>query len=471
MEMNDNILNMETDVIVEAIGVDNAGANNVGTGNVGAKNFSPLPKNISIQEHAYIPEDYLEQLQNVNFVGTPSDYMGTPKFLGIGQDFRASYYIGASWLIKNEMAVVVTPKFENVDFIRMFISALEVDTRFESDYFSKCYGINFDEPTIAPEVNQVPLTPMLVLHYISLLGRLVKRGLKKDYITREENLKAKVKGRIMMGRHLQQNVFQQRDDRVFCQYQEHTDDTPENRLLKRALLFAERVINNYGSLKKQLEKTDVPRQISTLKAKFAHISDDIEPYQIQHLSANKLYKDYREAIRVAKMLLRRFDYSISAVSEETQPTSPFWIDMARLYEMWVLNKLNTAFPGQIEFQVDGHCRTKVDYIKKDEKIIMDAKYKPRYENSNCGILDDIREISGYARDRKILKRLKADEQEIKCVIIYPKPINFESDETDLDADTICKETDSFDKGELIPQCSEIKWFRNFYKISVPLPKL
>ena len=46
MEMNDNILNMETDVIVEAIGVDNAGANNVGTGNVGAKNFSPLPKNI-----------------------------------------------------------------------------------------------------------------------------------------------------------------------------------------------------------------------------------------------------------------------------------------------------------------------------------------------------------------------------------------------------------------------------------------
>jgi 5-methylcytosine-specific restriction enzyme subunit McrC len=469
MEMNDNILNMELDVIMD---------------NEREKNLLPLPKKTSskepivIQEHAYIPEDYYDRLQSVNFVGNPTEYMGTPKFLGIGQDFRASYYIGASWLIENELAVVVTPKKKDndtnlyeTDFVKMFVAALEVDTKYESDYFSDCYRIAFGEPTIETNENLTLLTPMLVLHYISLLSRLVKRGLKKDYITREENLKAKVKGRIMMGRHLQKNVFQQRADLVFCQYQEYTDNTPENRLLKRALLFAEMIIDNYESLKKQLDKTDVPRQLSTLKSRFSHISDDIEPYQIQHLSANKLYKDYREAIRVARMLLRRFDYSISAVSDEYQSTPPFWIDMSRLYEMWVLSKLNVAFPGQIKFQVDGHCRTKVDYIKKDEKIIMDAKYKPHYEDSNRGILDDIREISGYARDKKILKRLDADEQEVKCVIIYPKPISLQSNGTDTDTDDTCKKIDYFEKGELIPQCSEINWFRNFYKISVQLPKM
>ena len=101
---------------------------------------------------------------------------------------------------------------------------------------------------------------------------------------------------------------------------------------------------------------------------------------------------------------------------------------------------------------------------------MDAKYKPVYKSSNRGILDDIREISAYARDRKILKRLGADKQEVKCVIIYPEPIKLESDGIDTDVDDNCKELDSFEKGELIPQCSEIKWFRNFYKISVKLPK-
>ncbi len=171
------------------------------------------------------------------------------------------------------------------------------------------------------------------------------------------------------------------------------------------------------------------------------------------------------------MLLRRYDYSISEASKEQHSTPPFWIDMARLYELYVYSKLNAAYPEQIEFQVAGHCKTAVDFIKKDECLIMDAKYKPHYDNSNRGIIDDIREISGYARDKKILKRLGSDEQEIKCVIIYPNPIKFESDEIDTDIDDNCKELNVFEKGDLIPQCSEIKWFRNFYKISVKLPMI
>lgn len=461
MELNDNILNMELDVIV--------GAN--GGNNVGAKNISPLQKNVStketitIQEHAYIPDndcDY-DKLRTVNFVGNPTEYMGTPKFLGIGSDFRASYYIGASWLIKNELAVVVTPKKKDndtnlyeTDFVKMFVAALEVDTKHESDYFSDCYGITFDEPTIETNENLTLLTPMLVLHYISLLGRLVKRGLKEDYITREENLKAKVKGRIIMGRHLQQNVFQQRADRVFCQYQEHTDDTPENRLLKRALLFAERAINNYKSLKKQLNGTDIPRQISALKAKFAHISDDIEPYQIQHLSANKLYKDYREAIRVAKMLLRKFDYSISAVSDEYQSTPPFWIDMSRLYEMWVWKKLSENSMHKIDFQESGFYRRQVaDYVIKDENLILDAKYKDGYKNSNWVDIDDIRELSGNARDESLLPDI-SDDYSPRCIILYPDEF----------------EELSSEKIELFEnQGRKIPHYRNFYKISVPLPRL
>lgn len=427
-----------------------------------------------IVEHGTIPETYREQLSDVCFEGNPSNYMGTPKYLGIDQNFTASYYIGASWLVKNELAVIVTPKMENIDFVTMFLAALEVDTKNESDYFAKCYGIQFDEPTIETDEQLNQLTPLLVLHFVSLLERLVKRGLKKDYIVREENLKTKVKGRLLITKHLQKNVFQQRSDRAYCQYQEYTDDIPENRLLKKALLFADRIINNYESLKTQSSYFEIQSRLSKLKNRLDGVSDEIEPYQVQKISTNKLFKEYKESIRVAKMLLRRYDYSISKASQEQYTTPPFWIDMSRLYEMWVYSQLEKAYPGQIQFQVKGHCGTAVDFIKKDECLIMDAKYKPHYDYSNRGIIDDIREISGYARDTKILKALNADEQEIKCLIIYPEPLVFIQDIDNSEEDTYyalsdeCKEINNFD-GDLIPIFSKIKMFRNFYKICVTLP--
>ena len=114
-----------------------------------------------IVEHGTIPETFWEQLSEVCFEGNPSKYMGKPKYLGIDSNFTASYYIGASWLVKNELAVIVTPKMKNIDFVTMFLSALEVDAKNESDYYAQCYGIQFDEPTIETDEQLNQLTPLL----------------------------------------------------------------------------------------------------------------------------------------------------------------------------------------------------------------------------------------------------------------------------------------------------------------------
>lgn len=407
-----------------------------------------------IVEHGTIPETYREQLSDVCFEGNPSNYMGTPKYLGIDQNFTASYYIGASWLVKNELAVIVTPKMENIDFVTMFLAALEVDTKNESDYFAKCYGIQFDEPTIETDEQLNQLTPLLVLHFVSLLERLVKRGLKKDYVIREENLKTKVKGRLMFTKHLQKNVFQQRSDRVYCQYQEYTDDIPENRLLKKALLFADRIINNYESLKAQSSYFETQSRLSKLKNRFDGVSDEIEPYQVQKLSTNKLFKEYKDAIRVAKMLLRRYDYSISEASQEQHSTPPFWIDMSRLYEMWVLSVLQKNSINEILFQERGfYGRQIADFVIREEKMVLDAKYKPDYQNIGFVDINDIREISGNARDEKLLPDI-SEEYSPRCVILYP------GNECELLPESnklFCEQ------GTKIPN------YRNFYKISIKLP--
>lgn len=395
----------------------------------------------------------MEYLYGLNLKFQEAGFLKEPKYLGIN-DWTASYFIGAAWLVPDELAVVVTPKLPDIDFVQMFLAALEVDTQKESNYFAQCYGIQFDEPQIETHEELNQLTPLLVLHFISLLERLVKHGLKKDYLLHEENLKAKVKGRILFGKHLKTNVFQQRSDRMYCQYQEYTDDVPENRLLKKALLFSERILDRCDSLKRQSLYPDLQLRLNRLKASFSHISDDIEPYQVQKLSSNKLFKGYKEAIKVAKMILRRFDYSIREASSEQHSTPPFWIDMARLYEMWVWKQLQNSSIYPVLFQEVGSYRRQVaDFVIKEEKLILDAKYKPNYMNENWVDVEDIRELSGNARDERLLPNLPEDYSP-RCIILYPG----NTDELKPESDVLFEQ-----QGRKIPH------YRNFYKISVPLP--
>ena len=345
-----------------------------------------------------------------------------------GKRLKAHYYIGASWYKENEIAFVVKPKVE-VDYVKLFMMALAMNSENEAAYFSNYYYIDFEKPTIKTDALDNVITPLLILHYISLLKHLVSKGLKKGYVVREENLQSKIRGRILLQRHLTKNVFAKREDRVFCRFQEFTEDIPENRILKKALSFSVRFINQYESFKTHLQ--ELTPLLSVIRSSFENVSENVTIAQVAKVNAGKIFRHYEAAIKVAKLILRHFDYSIDKASDETQEVRPFCIDMPRLYEMYVLNLLRKAYGDQIKFQVKGSHKTQVDYIKKteNERLIIDAKYKPQYNEGNRGIINDIREISGYARDEKILKALgwrpELDSENGKSVpkglIIYPDP--------------------------------------------------
>ena len=110
--------------------------------------------------------------------GYPEEYMGVPKYLGIASNsetLEAAYYIGATWIQENKIAAIVKPKIQNIDYLKMFADALAVDTEKESDYFSKCYGIDFDKPAIDVETSFNIITPLILIHYISVLNKLTKK--------------------------------------------------------------------------------------------------------------------------------------------------------------------------------------------------------------------------------------------------------------------------------------------------------
>lgn len=393
---------------------------------------------------------------NLDFKET--DYEGEPKYLGITPDMRASYYIGADWLTE-EKAVVVTPKMPDIDYVRMFMAALRFAP--SASYFSKFYGINSSGKKIESEKLDGILTPLILIHFLSAVNKLLEKGLKKGYVSREENLQTKIKGKVMMSKQYSKNIANHRPDRIMCCYQEYSADIPENRLIKKALLFAKRTIYMMPALQCHKIFPDINHMLLASLAAFDGVSDDIETSSVRTVQKNKLYGDYGTAIKLAKQLLKRYDYSIDHIEAEKNLVPPFWIDMARLYEVYVYGLLQKAYPGNIKFQVKGHYQTAVDFLKMDEELIMDTKYKPHYDTSNSRVIDDIREISGYARDEYILSELGISDQDKvpNCLIIYPKMED-------------CCTITAFQEGKpLLPNATHFESFRKFHKICVPVPKV
>jgi len=376
------------------------------------------------------------------------------KFLGLCPfHYTVSYYIGIDWLKENDSYIVVKPKIDDLDYVRMFMHCAQQPNIYE--YLKGIYHIDFTRPSITLDTEDWELTPFLIIHFLSLLEKIVKQGLKKNYIYKEENLKGKVKGKILFSKQVKHNIFSKREERSFCRFQDYSIDCLENRVLKKALIF----IQNYSyPFEKKYPELSIKK--SRLLTNFEHVSDDITTHEIKQIKLNPIYKEYFEAIRIAKLILQRFGYSFSNVDKTKEnKLPPFWIDMSRLFELYVYTKLKDAYP-QVEIDYQAHGKYGyVDFLDRSNKIIIDTKYKLCYAKEQYKG-DDIRQLSGYARDIGILKRLgythEAEQQNtvVDCVIIAPD----KRSETD------------FKERTLINEYNRIKQFTKFYWSGIKLPE-
>jgi len=374
--------------------------------------------------------------------------------------YYASFKIGAEWIDEQESLVVTTKrKMEHIDFVGMFMTCFSSDLAFKS--FSKIYSIDIEKPTIEAPALQSVVSPLIVLHFLGVVSRI--RELKKGYVRRSENLK-KVKGRIKILQNERLNIATKRYDRVFCEYDEYSVDIPENRLIKKALLFSQRFLRRLNTQSSTAAKT----LISQTLTRFSCVSDEVEIRQVKQMRAHKLFTDYNEAIRLAKLILRIFDYNISKVDNTKGKVVPFGLDMSLLYEHYVYGLLHEAYREKITYQFESKAG-KPDFLyKSDEyKAILDTKYIPKYESEHLDTYV-VRQLSGYSRDLRILKHLgyKGINEEmlvppIPCVVIYPK------------------EEKSWERNpflgkplkELCSSDSLVSDLLLFYKICVPLPVL
>lgn len=372
-------------------------------------------KAILIQEHERLGIEQDTRYDNLSLVRWDKPMEHDP------WGYYASYVIGAEWIEPNEALVVTTKRgMEEIDFLTMFMTCFSSDLSVES--FAEIYNIDSEAPAIhAPSLKGV-LSPLIVLHFLGVVSRI--KSLKKGYVHYSENLK-KVKGHIQVMKNERKNIASKRFDRVYCNYDEYTVDIPENRLIKKALLFSSQI------LKKITENHSIGNKaklmISKSLALFERVSEDVQIKEVTHIKGHKLFSEYNEAIRLAKLILQRYDYSISKTSSVNENVPPFTLDMSLLYEHYVYGLLYEAYQNKITYQYSS-LTGKPDFLYHSQsfKAILDTKYIPKYENQKLDT-DVVRQLSGYSRDLKILKYLgyedvseEAPLPNVPCVVIYPE---------------------------------------------------
>lgn len=361
--------------------------------------------------------------------------------------------IGAQWLdVKREQALVVTPKIENINFTEMFLSCLE--SGLEVNRFSDIYDIDFEQPAIQTDALDNVLTPLIIIHFLTVVEGIAKRGLKRGYVHREENLK-KVKGRIRILTNERKNIIPRRFDRVYCQYNEFTVDIPENRLIKKALLFAQKELARLSSFKYNSRALLLENKCL---AAFSQVSSEIELRDVKLIKSHKLFREYDLAVKLAKTILRRNDYSIKKASDKKETTPVFWLDMALLFEHYVYSILHKQYGDTIRYQFQGTGEERPDflYINENDRRILDAKYMDLDKKRDLSI---IRQLAGYARDVKVLKELgyakeKMADVVVPCYFLYP---------TKNDSNDVANR-------KILDDGKEISDWIKFYKIGVALPR-
>ncbi|MGM5630918.1 restriction endonuclease [Apibacter raozihei] len=408
----------------------------------------------------------LSSLKECGFRKTVSRYKQDALCLNIDYDekeqhfhFETSYFVGVDWIIPNQQAVYVQPKMNKeeiqVDYLSMLFEAMQEPENF--NHLEGLLDIDFDKPYIEIEQKIDILSPFLLIQFIQVLKNIVRKGLKKSYFQVTENFEAKVKGKILVHKTLKTNVLKNKLTKTVCQYEKFGINNEENKILKRAFHFAKYAILSYKGIKEE----EIQHIINYINPAFENITDDVNLNKLKIFKPNPMYKEYEHGLKLALLILKRYSYNIqnTALIDKVK-TPPYWIDMSKLFELYVFKKLRDIFPKQGELTY--HLKTnrqELDFLLNHTdvdgnklQLVIDAKYKPRYENENIST-DDARQISGYARLKSIYENLKVDKNKlIDCLVIY-------SDTSDIY---------ELKKEKLIS--IEDKNYQNFYKIGIGLPK-
>lgn len=284
---------------------------------------------------------------------------------------KAGSKVGA--IATSRLDVLIRPKIpiENV-FLLLEPARVPIDLRSEVIGFGQ-----YEE-----------LTPAFAAFFARMLEHTLIRGMRRDYVVMEESLVA-VRGRLQMERQMRSPVLTP----AHCRFDEHSIDTPHNRVLKAA---ANRLVRLPG-IGVQNRNT-----LRHLLMWFGEVGDHPPaPRAVLRRGFTRLDAYYEPAVRLACMILdgASLDHGLGDVTANT-----FLIDMNRAFEAFLEVRLAASLRGTLtvrgqvatHLDADRQVRMRPDLLflrNETAAYVGDAKYK--VTSDITGVDSDLYQLLAY----------------------------------------------------------------------------
>ena len=178
----------------------------------------------------------------------------------------------------------------------------------------------------------LPLLEIFISMFLDEVSKLIKIGIKSDYVELEDNLKF-LKGKLKISEQIRKNIVHK--ERFYVCYQEFSTDRAENRLIKSALEFLYRRSKSSRNQRLIREYLFIFDEISS--------SSDINA-DFSRLKLNRQTKHYEQALLWSKIFLQNKSFSPYRGSDVA---FALLFDMNRLFESYVGNFIKKKLPNAI----------------------------------------------------------------------------------------------------------------------------
>ena len=282
---------------------------------------------------------------------------------GFGKVLQAGNYVGVIQT-KDVTTIEILPKIQNVDEEKSKKILIKMLKTLKKSPFK-----NFNMANL--KSSKMPLLEIFISMFLEELSKLIQKGIKSDYITKEENLKF-LKGKLLIGQQIKHNTIHK--ERFYVEYQEFLADRVENRLIKTTLEY----------LYKKSKSNKNQQRIR----EFLFVFDEIEishniKTDFSKVKLNRQMKDYEQVLLWCKTFLLENSFS---PYKGTDIAFALLFDMNLLFESYVYDylkrktKIKNITPQDKKHYLayeneTGKFRLKPDIVIDDGVVIADTKWK------------------------------------------------------------------------------------------------
>ncbi|WP_104412439.1 McrC family protein [Malaciobacter marinus] len=218
------------------------------------------------------------------------------------------------------------------------------------------YDIKLSNEQIASCKNEKSetLLEVLVQMFVQNLLDELKKGIYKEYVTHEDNLKT-LKGKYLINENLKYNFVK---TKIYCEY----DEFSENNTLNQFFLYTIKNLQKFVKNKKYLKQCEL-------------IFDEVESFSFDvdllNIHFTRINKRFEKSYNMAVLLLKR----LIPLYSKGKNSFAFLFDMNVLFEKFIAKAIKSIDDSaKIQNQNSfGNLLLKPDIILKNQ--IIDTKYK------------------------------------------------------------------------------------------------